>query len=196
MAKKGKTSSTYTDREVLEMFVEADDELLSSTFAEQIKKGVKSSLRTVPEGIETSVEGPEHESTKAFLLTLRLFGQDNDETSLRNMATRVQGLVVSQGSKDRFLKSRENFNTFLDSSPPIQVPDKDADTKRKIFEAFLYGIYAHTAEEHRRTVRRWREQIYYSDLEAQFYVILGNFLAAVTAMANACRDMLKEMPAT
>jgi hypothetical protein len=45
-------------------------------------------------------------------------------------------------------------------------------------------------------VKRWRERIYYSDLEAQFYMILAHFLAAVTVMANACRDTLKEMRAT
>lgn len=194
MAKKGKTPSTYTDREVLQMFVEAADELSGSTFAEQVKKGVRVGFLAAPEGIETKVAGPEHEATKSFLLTLRLFGQDNDVTSLRNMAGRVQALAVSQPLKDRFLKSRDNFNSFLDSALNVQVPDPDADTKRKVFEAFLYGIYAHTAEEHRRTVKRWREQFYYADLEAQFYVILGNFLAAVTAMANACRDMLKELP--
>lgn len=196
MAKKGKKTSAYTDREVLEMFIESADELSGSTFADQVRKGVRVRFLLAPEGIETTVAGPEHESTKAFLLTLRLFGQDNDETSLRNMATRVQALAVSQAPKDRFLKSRDNFNAFLDSPLHVQVPDKDADMKRKIFEAFLYGIYAHTAEQHRRTVKRWREQPYYADLEAQFYVILAHFLAAVTAMANACRDMLKELPTT
>lgn len=196
MAKTGKKPSTYTDREVLEMFVEAADELSGSSFADQVRKGVRVGLLLVPEGIETRVAGPEHEATKAFLLTLRLFGQDNDVTSLRNMADRVQALTVSQPPKARFLKSRDSINAFLDSPLHVPVPDTDADTKRKVFETFLYGIYAHTAEEHRRRVKRWREQVYYADLEAQFYVILGHFLAAVTAMANACRDMLKDLPAT
>lgn len=189
-----KKISNYTDREILEMFVEAADELSGSTFAAQVRKGIKVSLLGTPEGLTTRLDGPEHEPTKAFLLTLRLFGQDNDETSLRNMAARVRGLSVSQAPKDRFLESRDNFNAFLDSPLHVPVPDPTADTKRKVFEAFLYGIYAHTAEDHRRTVKRWREQPWCDDLEAQFFVVLAHFLAAVTAMANACRDMLKELP--
>lgn len=194
MAKHQKKTSTYTDREVLEIFVEAAEELANSTFAAQVRKGVRVSLLSVPKGLATRIEGPDHEPTKAFLLTLRLFGQDNDETSLRNMAARVKGLAVSEEAKERFLKSRENFNAFLDAGLHVPVEDSAAATKRQVFEAFLYGMYAHTAEEHRRTVTRWRQQVYYADLEAQFYVILAHFLAAVTAMANACREMVKELP--
>jgi hypothetical protein len=149
MTKQGKKASTYTDREVLEIFLEGADELSGSRFADQVRNGIRVGMLLVPEGIETRVAGPEHEATKAFLLTLRAFGQDNDQTSLRNIAARVRALAVSQSSKDRFLTSRENFNAFLDSPLNVLVPDNDADTKRKVFEAFLYGIYAHKAEEHR-----------------------------------------------
>ncbi len=183
-------SQKYSDKEVLEIFIETVDELQSSEFAKQVRKGVRVGL-SVGQGIIISqCAGPEREAVKAFLLTLRFFRQDNDVTSLRNMAKRVATLNVSKELKDEFLRSRDNFNAFLDSPLDVPVQGAGADTKRDVFEAFLYGIYAHANPDHRRKVKGWEKMPYYGDLEAQFYVIAAHFMAAATAMAGTCKKML------
>ena len=81
---------------------------------------------------------PQREVVKAFVLPLRFFCQDNEETSLHNMSDRVLNMNVDQQLK----------------------------------------------------VNGWEGTSFYHDLEAQFYVILINFLVAISAMSNACREML------
>ena len=190
MAQKGQTSSTYTDREVLEIFIETVEELQSSEFAKQSKGGVRVGLKAGNGVIISELVGPEREALKAFLLTLRFFRQNNEETSLRNMAARVGGLNVDQGLKDEFLTSRDNFNTFLDGPLAVPVQGVGADSKRDVFESFLYGVYAHANPDHRRRVKGWEQLPFYADLQAQFMVIVAHFMAAVTKMAETCRKML------
>lgn len=180
----------YSDQEVLEIFIETVDELQASEFAKQIKSGVRVEMIARHGAIISQCVGPEREAVKAFLLTLRFFRQDNDVTSLRNMSKRVDTLNVGQELKDEFQQSRDNFNAFLGAPLQVPVQGAGADTKRDVFEAFLYGIYAHANPDHRRKVKRWETMPYYADLEAQFYVIAANFMVAATKMAETCKKML------
>lgn len=192
--KKSKKGGRYSDRDVVEIFVESVDELLGSDFSQEIGKSITVGFLAGPDGnITTSVQGPRRDAIKAFLLTLRFFCQDNEATSLRNMADRLKGLSVDQKLKDAFLESRKNFNAFLDSALSSPVEGVGADTKRELFKAFLYGVFAHANPRHRKKVKGWEGKLYFADLEAQFAVILASFLAALSAMANACREMLKQM---
>jgi hypothetical protein len=183
-------TNSYSNCEVLEIFIETVDELQASEFAKQVKKGVRVGLVAGNGVIISKCAGPEREAVKAFLLTLRFFRQNNDVTSLSNMADRVNSLNVCQDLKDEFSKSRANFNSFLDAPLNVPVQGVGADTKRDVFEAFLYGIYAHANPEKRRKVKGWEKMPFYGDLEAQFYVIAAHFMAAGTAMAETCKKML------
>lgn len=181
----------YSDREALEVFVESVDELLASRFAQDVMRGVSVTLlANSTDGLSARCDGPEREATKAFLLTLRHFVQNNDPSSIGNTAQRVGTLNVEQQWKDEFRDQRDGLNVMLDGPLHVPVEGVGADTKRDVFEAFLYGIYAHATPRHRRTVNGWREQPYAADLEAQFYVILALFLPALKAMADVCRRIL------
>lgn len=182
-------SNAYSDREVLEVFIETVEELQTSEFAKQVKKGVSVELVARQGGIISQCSGPEREAVKAFLLTLRFFGQDNEVTSLHNMAKRVATFNIDQNLKDEFNISRNEFNKFLDDPLHVPVHGAGANTKRDVFEAFLYGIYAHANPKYRRKVKQWEAMPYYGDLEAQFFVIAAHFMAAATAMAETCKKI-------
>lgn len=184
------TSAKYSNRDVLEIFIETVDELQLSEFAKQIKKGVRVGLLAGQGVIISQCAGPEREAVKAFLLTLRFFRQNNEVTSLRNMAQLIDDLNVNQDLKDEFHASRNNFNKFLDDPLHVPVQGVGADTKRDVFESFLYGIYAHATPDHRQRVKGWEKMSFYGDLEAQFYIIAANFMAATTKMAETCKKML------
>jgi hypothetical protein len=184
------TTRPYSDCEVLEIFIETVDELQASEFAKEIKGGVRGGFKAGNSVIISELAGPDREALKAFLLTLRLFRQSNEETSLRNMAARVAGLNVDQGLKDEYLNSRDNFNAFLDGPLAVRVNGVGADTKRDLFESFLYGIYAHANPAPRRQVKSWEKLPFYADLEMQFLVTVAHFMATVTKMAETCKKML------
>jgi hypothetical protein len=182
----------YTDREAFEMFVAAADELAASPFAEQIQKGVSTAIVVANDRLESkALHGPDKNNLKAAVLTIRMFREDNDVISFRNIAGRVANVAVSQSLKDRFNQSRDNFNSDLNRPPLVRVDN--VATKREIFETFLYGMYAHNDEAYGATIKKWQQAPFFSDLHAQFYLIIAQFLAAASAMAGALKEMLKEM---
>lgn len=188
MAERG-----FTDREVLEVFVESVDELLDSDFlaevqADRISTELKWSHGT---GLLRECIGPKRDAVKAFLLTLRFFGQNNEPTSLCNMEDRIDGLDIDASLKERFRASRHNLNSYLDKPPSVGVPNgSGAENRRQILEAFLYGIFAHANPKHRCRVKAWEGQVYFEDIRSQFDLILLEYLKAVSAMANVCRECL------
>lgn len=184
----------YSDREVLEIFIESVDELLKSQFLSQANVGgVSTSLSWSQEGgLVAHRSGPERETAKAFILTLRFFCQNNEPTSLCNMEDRVSGLKIDTQMKEIFRKSRSNFNAFLNGQPLVKFPPGiGADTRREIFNSFLYGVFAHANPRYRRQVKAWENEPFYEDVQAQFDLILLEFLRALSALANVCRTALE-----
>ena len=193
------SSTTYSDREVLEIFVESVDELLASRFLSQVKsRGVSTSFSWSQNGSLVAHRcGPERGAVKAFLLTLRFFCQNNEPTSLCNMENRVSGLPIDGQLKDNFKKSRRDFNAFLDGQPSVGFPaGSGADTRREIFNTFLYGVFAHANPKYRRQVKVWENQSFYHDVQAQFVLILLDFLRALAALADVCRKAIEAVGCT
>lgn len=185
---------SYTDQEVLQIFIESVDELIDSEFLSQVKtQSISTQLNWSQNGgLLSERTGPKRDAVKAFLLTLRFFRQNNEPTSLCNMEERIEGLNLNAELKERFRTSRHNFNSYLDKRPSINFsPEIGADTNRKILDTFLYGIFAHANPKHRRQAKQWEGAPYYEDIRAQFDLILIEFLKALAAMANVCRDCLK-----
>ncbi len=184
----------FTDHEVLEIFIESVDELLDSDFLAQVKAdGISTQLQWSHNGGFLSERtGPKRDAVKAFLLTLRFFRQNNEPNSLCNMEERIDGLSVDAALKERFRTSRHNFNSFLDRPPSVGFPpDSGASSRRRIFEAFLYGIFAHANPKYRRQVKVWESQPYFDDIRGQFDLVLLEFLKALAALANVCRECIK-----
>jgi len=185
---------SYSDREVLDIFIESVDELLDSDFLAQIKAdGVSTQVKWSKDGGFLGERiGPKRDALKAFLLTLRFFRQNNEPTSLCNMEDRIDGLAVDPALKERFRTSRHSFNSFLDKPPSVGFTKGiGADTRRQIFDAFLYGVFAHANPIHRRRVKAWESEPYFDDLRAQFDLVLLEYLKALAAMANVCRECIK-----
>ena len=188
MAERG-----FADPEVLEIFVESVDELLNSGLLAQVKTdGISTQLGWSHDtGLLSQRTGPKRDAVKAFLLTLRLFRRNNEPTSLWNMDERIDSLEIDASLKKRFRAARHKFNLYLDKPPSVTFPNgSGADSRRQILEAFLYGVFAHANPKLRRRVNAWEGQPYAEDIRSQFDLILLEFLKALSAMANVCRQCL------
>ena len=183
----------HTDRKALELFVDAVDRLVASTFAKQVRKGISTGITVRNDRlVSVALQGPDQEAVDAYLLTARMFGQDNDAISFHGISERVARVAVSQALKDRFEQSRANFRIYLDGAPVVRVEGANAATNRQIFNTFLYGMYAHRTPNYLALVEQWQRAPFYPDLHAQFYLIAHEFLKAASAMAAPVREVLRE----
>jgi hypothetical protein len=175
-------SSTAVAVKTLELFNEKADQLLSSEFFKQASGGgsiVEFNRESGWEGIHV---GPDEESIRALVLTLRLFMQDNDRISLRNMANIYGSLPVSAAMKQEFDAHRSQLNALLDSKSHLAITEEGPLTYREILCIFVYGEYAHVGERYRQT---------YEDLRTtSFFPLFQNCLVdAVVAYARCIGAM-------
>ena len=72
--------------EVLDTFIESADELFNSAYLKQVQQnGLSVKREWTLSSLTASTTSPEHEAAKAVVLTLRMFCQNNDATSLGNV---------------------------------------------------------------------------------------------------------------
>lgn len=130
-------------------FNEKTEKLHSSGFIEQIKAG-NSGIKIVAkqgEPLMLDIKSP-GEYTEAFVLTLRMFMQNNDTISIGNMSELYERLPISEDKKGTFRKLRRQLNSFLDSPSMIQLNKKQF-TNRELLDIMLYGDLAHINPEKR-----------------------------------------------
>ena len=143
-------SSTAVAVKTLELFNEKADQLLSSEFFKQASVGGSIVEFNRESGWDSIHVGPDDESTRALVLTLRLFMQDRDGISVRKMAGLYSSLPVSAVVKQEFAAHRSQLNAFLDSESHLAIAEERLLSYRDILLIFVYGEYAHVNARHRQ----------------------------------------------
>src|SRR5262245_34978825 len=96
------------------------------------------------EGQRVETVGPDDDATDSALLTVRMFKQDNDDLSLRNLAQKwLADPGISKELRDWVNAYRGDLNRHLDS-PCMLVVDGVHITNRQILDTFLYGSRSHS----------------------------------------------------
>jgi hypothetical protein len=180
----------------LNLFIEKAEKLRQSSFLSQIASDGLASRIKMEKGAGTVIEfqGPEDEFRESFLLTLRLFCQDNDDISLRNMADMIERMGIDQSLKDLFATIRGSFNGYLDSEPHTKFEiDGDRFTRRRLLDTFLYGDYAHVELGKKERVDEWRNQPLASDMAMEFDMIVLRFSQTVLRLSEVCQSILDDL---
>ena len=191
----GKSKASKGDVEVLDDFIAKARHLTTLRYTEQLNKPISVSIQIRANVAETSREGPDEEAIQAFLLTLRLFFQDNEEISVRNMAQRIAALPVAANLRDNFLTRRIEMNAYLDrvhGPPQFQIGDGPPISNRQIFEAFTYGKYAHLTQA--ETVKGWERLVMGEGLRAGYDRVLRRMLGDIVSMAKYAEDIRNSLP--
>lgn len=94
-------------------------------------------------------ETPDDESIDAFVLTMRLFVQNNEPISIRNIDALLQTLPISDELKAHSAEARADLNAVLDSYTPLRVKGEHL-TYRRVFDVYFYGWLAHGGNEAKR----------------------------------------------
>jgi len=169
----------------LELFNEKADQLLASSFLDEVSGGGAIVRFDRESGWDGIFVGPDDESMRALILTLRMFMQDNERISLRNMAALYDSLSVSAVVKREFDERRSVLNTSLDSESPLAITEDGPLSYREILSTFVYGEHAHVAARHRQT---------YEDLRTTpFFPLFQNCLVdAIVALAR-CIGVMRDV---
>ena len=164
-----------TPIERIKLFNEKATKIKNSPFYEKIKLRQQFITIKFTQGQQTIDHNLSDEnSLEAFLLTFRMFVQNNDAISFQNMLSCYSEINFSQESKQRFTALRDNLNNYLDSMCAFYLyetsdgltgfgfgsfsnQDDEATerfTKRQFMENYIYGEYAHSNESKRIKIQK------------------------------------------
>ena len=178
----------------LKLYNEKADKLEKLSFSESLRKNTGFRIE-FKKGSPLRYErfGPSQEAIDAFVLTVRFFIQDNENSSFRNIANHYSNLSVSQKIKDDFNDYRGVINEYLDSKSFYNINDKQP-TQREIFEVFLWGGLAHANREKKIIFDDWASNnLIFSMFEDEFVTTLIKMLATILCIREINKKAIKEL---
>jgi hypothetical protein len=111
----------------------------------------------------------DQEEIEAFVLTFRLFTQDNDRISLRSLSRIYASEWWQAGNaQECFEGARKQLNDHLDSAATVIFGDTSVSV-RFIADVVIYGGLAHTNEEKSKIFRNWSESGIMGLIWAEFF---------------------------
>ena len=94
------------------------------------------------------VKGPKGEEIDSFILTFRLFIQNNERVSIKNISDIYEKQVSNIDYVNKIRVIRNNLNSYLDeivqnSRNIANRNERITITRREIIDSIIYGLYAH-----------------------------------------------------
>lgn len=179
----------------LEFFNEKADQLLSSDFFKQAEGGGSIVEFNRESGWDAIYVGPDDESTRALVLTLRFFMQDRDGISVRKMASLYGSIPVSADAKAEFDSHRSQLNAFLASKSRLAVSDDGPLSYCEILSIFVYGEHAHADARQRPTHEDLRTTPFFPMFQSCFVEAIVAFARSISAIRETNRRAMSELTA-
>lgn len=179
----------------LHLFNEKVDKLVSSRFIKHVQEnGMKVSLKSsIYKPVEISDNLPDQDAIDAFILNIRFFIQDNEVSSLSNMAKLYNDIPVSSDIKDDFNFARDKLNSELDKGSIFNLHGKHL-TKRDIFDTFIYGGLAHANPTKKQDFDTWMKiEPLAAFITSEFYNSLVYFLHCIAYIKKTNLKALQEI---
>jgi hypothetical protein len=152
----------------LRLFEEKVQKLVGLKFVKEIREQKGGAIVEYKQGIgwDSVFIGPDDETLDAVVLTLRLFMQDNERISVRNVRRLYMESGLPTELRQEFCEVADHLNAQLDTCTNISIKEGERLTFREVLYIFVYGSHAHTTP-------RWHRL--YCDLKTTpFFPILQN----------------------
>jgi hypothetical protein len=120
-----------------------------------------------------------------------LFIQNNERISLRNIRAVYGRLRGNPQLAVAVTQHCAELNAFLDSATNLAIEEKRQLTYRDVLSIFLYGSYAHTAREKRRTFEAIRSTPFFPIFQACLVDALVRLARAVRAIRSVNEEALR-----
>jgi hypothetical protein len=179
----------------LEMFVEKANELDRSRFFRgESQIGALITFDRL-QGWDGVYVGPDDDNLKAVVLTLRMFIQDNEAISLRNMRRMLAGTTVRPELVAQFDAQCKVLNDYLDSETNLAISEAGPLTHRDVLNMFVYGSYAHLNQGHRATLASVSQAEFFPLFQLCLADILLNCRRALLVLRDVSAEVHKSLSA-
>lgn len=186
----GPVSLSSEHRRRVALFNEMAGVLLDSRFVQRVLGGPITTTLTWeedPDGGSMTVgtDGPDDESVRALVLTVRMLIQDGDGISFREMCEVYDEPSVPADLRTRFHECRDGINQFLDAAPSGVSLNHNGRvlTRREILDVVVYGGLSHANPKKRALFEQWRAG------PPWFALVWDNFTVTLVGLCQCARDI-------
>jgi hypothetical protein len=192
--------TTITREEAIErlnLFIEKAELLRLSSLVKTLiaNQGTKLDIEANLSTSEWSIKSTtlDSEQLDAFLLTMRLFIQNNERISICRTAELIRSLDVSEDLKERFLKPRDYLNNYLNGKSSFSIHG-DRPTYKEIMDTVLYGYHGHLSLEKHRRYKKWTAGPFGPHIVYfEFIWVLQVFIRILVVLDKSCQLIVKEL---
>jgi hypothetical protein len=181
--------------ETLRIFVSRSERLLRSRLSQNILSNQLGYTFTWVEGIGSHVEYPDcnEDDRDAFILSLRLFIQNNDRISIYNVSNVIESLPLSESNKQIFQEQRTELNRYLDS-PPIFTAAGTPETNRELLNVLVYGEFSHLDSKLRPLFLKWVDDpIVWPHMQTQFLMICQAIILSLSTFETVVKEAIGDL---
>jgi len=119
--------------------------------------------------IDSWLEDFNQDEIDAFVLTFRLFTQDNDRISLHRLSKiYASDWMTGSNARECFEDARKDFNDYLDGAATVMFGD-DHISIRQIADIVIYGGLAHTNAQKSDIFENWKQSGIMGFIWAEFF---------------------------
>lgn len=171
-------------KEILELFDEKYARLQSSSLIRFMSKpGWKLSFDFMTNTPGPDAVLPDLELVESYVLNLRLFIQDNEPISLRNLSKFYETNCHDQEIKNKFAELRSIFNSELDKAWPFSYNNQKL-TFRDIFDGFIYSKIAHSNVESHKIFHNLTKHPFGYNLAFDYFLRCINLVHDILTMIS------------
>jgi hypothetical protein len=173
-------------RATLRLYNAKADKLAGLSFTQAVQAGLGYTISgKAGQPVVVERHGPNAEAIDAFILTYRLFVQDNESLSFKNMEKLYQSFPFDSPWKQGVANTRATVNAMLDRPTNVIVRGINS-SRRHVHDTFLWGVLAHSNRRFMAQYNSWsREPDLLRVLEAEFTFVLADMLGAIQWMTSA-----------
>jgi len=184
----------------MELFVEKAHRILNGSYVRSLNENgnrlnISGKFYEKPT-ISVEYIAPDTDAKDALITTYRMFQQENDRISLRNMAKIASDPHVTQDWKDHFSFAYKFVNKYLDGIPDMDLsPEGKTLSAREILDTFIYGEYAHTNKKKRDRYLKWKsEPMMFSLISLAFDRAMSVVINVIRYISELCELELENKP--
>jgi len=181
--------------EILNLFNEKAELIVNSRFALNVlQKDINCSM-SWEAGSGLEITSPDYDQTElhAFILTIRLFLQNNDAISIKKLHDYYLASSHPQDLKDAVTEERKRLNDYLDSTMIFRWPD-GAETYREHLDTILYGDLSHLNGSKQALFKRWlQDPLISHHMWTLFFMTLQQLMSSISYFRVINIEAMKEL---
>ncbi len=140
--------------------------------------------------VDAWLEEFDQDEIDAFVLTFRMFTQDNDRISLRRLSDIYGSSWVRGGNaQECFEDARNTLNNYLDSAATLMFGNNQISV-REIADIVIYGGLAHSNEQKSKIFEDWKSSGIMGFIWAEFFAYARHAVETLQYLRSLNQNIL------